>query len=68
MRQELAARDTELAEARAAQAVAISRANQQAARSGELWVALATAQERATLASAPKPRAARPAAKRAAKP
>ncbi|MDK3022644.1 DNA-binding protein [Cupriavidus taiwanensis] len=47
-RQALAARDTTLAEARAAQAAAIARADEQAARRGELEAALATAQERAT--------------------
>jgi chromosome segregation ATPase len=47
-RQALATRDTELAEARAAQAAAIARADEQAARRGALEAALATAQERAT--------------------
>ncbi|MCY1264350.1 hypothetical protein D9M68_158510 [compost metagenome] len=47
-RQALATRDTELAEARAAQAAAVARADEQAARRGELEAALATAQERAT--------------------
>ncbi len=46
-RQALATRDTALAEARATQAGAIARAEEQAARRGELEAALATAQERA---------------------
>lgn len=48
VRGQLAARDTALAEACAAQAAAIARADEQAARRGELEAALATAQERAT--------------------
>ncbi|UBM07881.1 DNA-binding protein [Cupriavidus metallidurans] len=46
-RQALAARDTALAEARATQAAAIARADEQTARRGELEAALATAQDRA---------------------
>ncbi|MBA9966244.1 transcriptional regulator [Ralstonia pickettii] len=48
VRGQLAARDTALAVACAAQAAACARADEQAARRGELEAALATAQERAT--------------------
>ncbi|AQV99311.1 DNA-binding protein [Cupriavidus necator] len=48
VRGQLAARDTALAEACAAQAAASARADEQAARRGELEAALATLQERAT--------------------
>ena len=47
VRGQLAARDTVLAEARAALATASARADEQAARRGELETALATVQERA---------------------